>query len=181
MLKIQKLPEAIMFAVEAHDTQLRRGREPYIMHSLRVMQNVMLFGVGEYVAIAAVLHDVVEDTNVTQKDLENQFGFGATELVRQLTKTEENKDNYLESILNSQNFELILIKFLDSYDNLQEGEGDETFYKLVLHSEWEDNYKRYVKNAYRLKRKLIKLASKYNYKEIINLLNIEFQLPPEPL
>jgi hypothetical protein len=76
---------------------------------------------------------------------------------------------------------MILIKFLDTYDNLQEDEGDETFYKLVLHSEWEDNYKRYVKNAYRLKRELIKLASKYNYKEIINLLNIKFQLPPEPL
>ena len=181
MLRIQKLPKAILYAAKAHDTQLRRGREPYVMHSLRVMQNVMLFNVGEYVAIAAVLHDVVEDTDTTQKELESEFGFGATELVKQLTKTEENKDNYLENILKSENFELILIKFLDIYDNLQEDEGDETFYNLVLHSKWEDSYKRYVKNAYQLKKELIKLASKYNYTEIVNLLNFRFQLPPEPL
>lgn len=57
--------KAIAIAAAAHADQVDRGGEPYILHPLRVMAAVE----GEHAKMAAVLHDVIEDTDVTVKDL----------------------------------------------------------------------------------------------------------------
>jgi guanosine-3',5'-bis(diphosphate) 3'-pyrophosphohydrolase len=60
------LERAIAVAAGAHVGQVDKGGQPYILHPLRVMMNVE----GEHAKMAAVLHDVVEDTGVTIEDLQ---------------------------------------------------------------------------------------------------------------
>jgi (p)ppGpp synthase/HD superfamily hydrolase len=70
--KLDNLADAIAFAAAAHVDQTDRHAEPYILHPLTVMQSLMsVHGkkVGVYALMAAVLHDVVEDTNWTLEEL----------------------------------------------------------------------------------------------------------------
>lgn len=62
---MSKLSTAIAIAAKAHEGQVDRGGAPYILHPMRVMLDVE----GEHAQMAAVLHDVLEDTDVTVKDL----------------------------------------------------------------------------------------------------------------
>ncbi|TCT25147.1 HD domain-containing protein [Thermomonas haemolytica] len=77
------IEKAIALAATAHAGQLDKGGQPYILHPLRVMFRVAT----DEQRMAAVLHDIVEDTSVTFEDLEAQ-GFPApvVEAVRALTK-----------------------------------------------------------------------------------------------
>lgn len=63
------LGKAIEIAAKAHEGQSRWGGEPYIMHPLRVMMKFK----NEDERIVAILHDVIEDTNITAKDLREIF------------------------------------------------------------------------------------------------------------
>lgn len=69
---MSSLEKAIALAASAHAGQVDRGGAPYILHPLRVMLAVE----GEHAKMAAVLHDVLEDTDVTAADLESA-GFPA--------------------------------------------------------------------------------------------------------
>jgi len=78
------LERAIEIAARAHASQIDKGGEPYIMHPLRVMLTVNT----PSERIAALLHDVVEDTPITFEDLiEEGFADEVIEAVRALTKT----------------------------------------------------------------------------------------------
>lgn len=63
------LDDAVALATRAHDGQLDKSGQPYIGHPLRVMATVAAQGHGEHEQMAAVLHDVIEDTPVTAADL----------------------------------------------------------------------------------------------------------------
>jgi guanosine-3',5'-bis(diphosphate) 3'-pyrophosphohydrolase len=77
------LERAIELAARAHAGQRDKGGHPYILHPLRVMQAVS----GEAERIAAVLHDIVEDTPVTFDDLLAEgFSVEVVDAVRALTK-----------------------------------------------------------------------------------------------
>lgn len=70
----------------AHDGQARKGSgEPYVEHSRRVAAMVRSLGVPEHVVAAALLHDVLEDTDLTYRDLDAEFGLAVAELVLELT------------------------------------------------------------------------------------------------
>jgi len=62
------LNKAIAIAAKAHDGQVDKGGNPYILHPLRVMMNCE----SETAKICAVLHDVIEDTNITLEDLKSK-------------------------------------------------------------------------------------------------------------
>lgn len=62
------LNKAIAIAAKAHDGQVDKGGHPYILHPLRVMMNCE----SEAEKICAVLHDVIEDTNITLEDLKSR-------------------------------------------------------------------------------------------------------------
>lgn len=83
------LDSAIAFAATAHAGQLRKGGlEPYIIHPLEVMQLLLRHSsapVSEDMMIAAVLHDVVEDTPVGLDTIERRFGAEVARLVDELT------------------------------------------------------------------------------------------------
>ena len=78
---------AYELAVEAHSTQRRKSGEPYILHPIAVARICAEeIGLGPTAIVAALLHDVVEDTDVTLPDLHKQFGTRIAKMVDGLTK-----------------------------------------------------------------------------------------------
>ena len=65
MPKTSKIQEAVKLATKAHDGQLRKTGEPYIVHPLAVKKILEEWNMDEDTIIAGILHDTVEDTDVT--------------------------------------------------------------------------------------------------------------------
>ncbi len=82
---MSKLDEAMTFASVAHADQRRAGGLPYIVHPIAVMGIVSCVDHTENMLIAAVLHDVVEDCEVTFDTIERRFGVEVFHLVDELT------------------------------------------------------------------------------------------------
>ncbi len=114
--------KAFEFANQAHKNVRRRSGEPYIFHPIAVARIVIEeIGLGYKSISAALLHDVVEDTEYTLTDIENLFGEKIASLVDGLTKiktvldNEEKKNNggiYTDS-LQAENFKRILLTLND--------------------------------------------------------------------
>ena len=89
---VEKLPKesivhkAYDFAEEAHKNEKRLDGEPYFSHCLAVAKSVFDWNLGETAVAAALLHDVVEDTSYSLKDIEKTFGPEIASLVNGLTK-----------------------------------------------------------------------------------------------
>jgi len=91
------LHRAISFAVQAHMGQDRKySKVPYIAHPLSVMQIVRTVTDDETMLIAAVLHDVVEDTPITSDEIFTKFGRRVGELVDDLTDVSQPEDGNRE-------------------------------------------------------------------------------------
>jgi len=89
------LEKAIALAANAHAGQKDKAGYPYILHPLRVMLNMTT----ESEMIAAVLHDIVEDTQITSEELRRQgFSEDILDAVRLLTKQDKDKQDYLSYI-----------------------------------------------------------------------------------
>lgn len=83
---------AISFATEAHKGQVRKGTDiPYIVHPMAVALLAYSYTKDTDLAVAALLHDTVEDTAVTIEDIENAFGLKVARFVESVT--EENPDD----------------------------------------------------------------------------------------
>jgi len=79
--------KAIEFAAKAHNGQYRKQTPiPYISHPIAVMEILLGHGCSEEVAVAAILHDVVEDTEVTFTAIEKEFGASVAGLVASVTE-----------------------------------------------------------------------------------------------
>jgi len=90
MIYTKKIQRAIQCAVDAHKTQVRKVvHVPYISHPLAVALILSRAGADEDVVVAGILHDTIEDSEVTKEDIEKEFGTNITELV--LAVTEKNK------------------------------------------------------------------------------------------
>ncbi len=86
----QQIRQAFEFAKEAHKGMKRRSGEPYILHPIAVAKiAVKEIGLGRKSVIAALLHDVVEDTDYTLEDIAALFGPKIASLVDGLTKIRE--------------------------------------------------------------------------------------------
>lgn len=81
-----ELTQAIAFATKAHEGQNRKSGEPYIVHPILVAATVARMGGDQSMIIAALLHDVVEDTPITLGEVESFFGEDVSSLVDGLTK-----------------------------------------------------------------------------------------------
>src|SRR6187399_2798624 len=78
---------AFEMAAEAHKTMRRKSGEPYILHPLAVAKIcVEEIGLGVRSSICALLHDTVEDTDITLEDLQREFGTEIAKIVYGLTK-----------------------------------------------------------------------------------------------
>ena len=103
---------AFEMAAEAHKTMRRKSGEPYITHPLAVaMICVEEIGLGVRSSICALLHDTVEDTDVTLEDIEREFGSEIARIIDGLTKIANVVDN--NTTQQAENFKKILLTLTD--------------------------------------------------------------------
>ena len=69
-----RIKHAVEVAKEAHEGQFRKTGEPYIVHPLAVKKILEEWGMDEDTIIAGILHDTVEDTDLTLDDIKREFG-----------------------------------------------------------------------------------------------------------
>ncbi len=84
--EICHIRKAYRIAADAHKEQKRLSGEPYIMHPLSVALILASLGMDEASIVAAILHDTVEDTDMTKEDVSREFGETVAELVEGVTK-----------------------------------------------------------------------------------------------
>ena len=126
---VKMIRRAFEFAREAHQGVRRKSGEPYILHSLAVAKiAVKEIGLGTKSAVAALLHDVVEDTDYTVEDIANLFGPKIASLVDGLTKisevmgsnTTKQAESFRKMILTlADDVRVILIKIADRLHNMR--------------------------------------------------------------
>jgi GTP pyrophosphokinase len=108
-----KIRKAFNFATEAHKGMRRRSGEPYVLHPLEVaLISTRDIGLKTTSIICALLHDVVEDTDFTLKDIELMFGKKVARIIDGLTKISEIFDKNTSS-LQAENFRKILLTLAD--------------------------------------------------------------------
>ena len=98
-----KLNKAVEFCIKYHSNQFRKSGEPYAVHPLLVATLVGFLNKNEDMVIAALLHDVIEDTDCEELELENEFGKEVLNLVLGLTKIIEIREDNLISSNSNQN------------------------------------------------------------------------------
>ncbi|MDD2837784.1 RelA/SpoT family protein [Sulfuricurvum sp.] len=91
----EAIENALQFARKAHANQTRKSGEPYIVHPVLVASIVANITGDEAMVIAALLHDVVEDTHITIQDVERDYGSDVAHLVEGLTKIDAIRDAQL--------------------------------------------------------------------------------------
>ena len=115
--ELDMIQKAFDFANEAHKGVRRRSGEPYILHPIAVAKIVVSnIGLGYKSIIAALLHDVVEDTDYTVDDLRSLFGDKVATLVEGLTKIKtvlDNEDKAVKKSMQAENFKRILLTLND--------------------------------------------------------------------
>lgn len=115
------------FAEQAHEGVLRESGDPYFSHSSAVAQTVHNWNLDESSVAAALLHDVLEDTDYTSKDLEKKFGDEIATLVEGLTKLKTfqygenpNIENLRKLFISfAKDLRVIIIKLADRYHNME--------------------------------------------------------------
>ncbi len=113
------IEDAFILALTSHEGQTRKfSNEPYIMHPLRVMQKLLPLNPSDELLITALLHDVVEDTATTLKEIETQFGSKVAAMVKGLTKTGKESPIIILERAAQKTPEVLLIKISDRLDNL---------------------------------------------------------------
>jgi len=123
------LERAFLFASEAHEGQQRRSGEPFIAHPVGVARVLAELHLDDTTLAAALLHDVVEDTNVTVEEVRAEFGEEITRLVEGVTKLtrihfqsreQAQAENYRKMIVAmAQDPGVILIKLADRLHNMR--------------------------------------------------------------
>ncbi len=121
--------KAYNYAVEKHGNQLRNSGEPYIIHPLQVAYTLAEMGLDENTIAAALLHDVVEDTDATNEDIIENFNQEVADMVAGVTKlsniqfatVQENQvENYRKMFLAmGKDIRVILIKLADRLHNMR--------------------------------------------------------------
>lgn len=124
-----RIKEAYDFAEQAHHGQVRKSGEPYILHPVTVADILVNMGMDVLSIIAALLHDVVEDTTVDLETVRAKFGETCAMLVDGLTKLEkirfqskeeQQNENYRKMfVAMAQDIRVILIKLADRLHNMR--------------------------------------------------------------
>ncbi|WP_168378170.1 RelA/SpoT family protein [Acinetobacter cumulans] len=123
---VERVLEACDYADIAHDGITRKSGEPYILHPIAVSCILAHMRLDAETLMAALLHDVIEDTEFTKQDITEKFGLTVAELVDGVTKLshssdkEYNKAASFRKILQAtlQDPRVIIIKLADRYHNM---------------------------------------------------------------
>ncbi|EOB6644480.1 bifunctional GTP diphosphokinase/guanosine-3',5'-bis pyrophosphate 3'-pyrophosphohydrolase [Vibrio fluvialis] len=127
--QIEALRQSYVVARDAHEGQTRSSGEPYIIHPAAVARILAEMRLDLETLQAALLHDVIEDCDVTKEDLEAQFGHAVAELVDGVSKLDKLKfrdrkeaqaENFRKMVLAMvQDIRVILIKLSDRTHNMR--------------------------------------------------------------
>ena len=128
-VQVDLLKKAFIVARDAHEGQMRSSGDPYITHPVAVAINLAKMHLDHETLMAALLHDVIEDTDATKEDLAEQFGDTVAELVEGVSKLDKLKfdnkeemqaENFRKMILAMvQDIRVILIKLADRTHNMR--------------------------------------------------------------
>src|SRR6186713_235046 len=173
---------AFEMAVEAHKTMRRKSGEPYILHPISVARIcVEEIGLGVRSTICALLHDTVEDTDITLDDIQREFGAEIAKIVDGLTKistvittnTTQQAENFKKILLTlTDDPRVILIKLADRLHNMRTMDSMKREKQLKISSETVYVYAplAHRMGLYNIKTEMEDLAMKYlepdTYKEI---------------
>lgn len=173
--------KAFDVAVEAHKEQRRKSGEAYIFHPIAVAKIVASeIGLGATSIAAALLHDVVEDTPTTVKEIERLFNPKVAQLVEGLTKislvqkdmnVSMQAENFRKMLLTlNDDVRVILIKIADRLHNMQTMDSMENAKQIKIASETLYIYAPLAHRLglYRIKNKLEDLGLKYTEPEVYN-------------
>ncbi len=129
-----RIKRAVEMAKKAHEGQFRKTGEPYIIHPMAVKKILEEWGMDEDTVIAGILHDTVEDTDLTLADIKKEFGESVAFLVDGVTKLSnartgmrdidtylpETKDNFLRLMIAlGDDIRVLIIKLADRLHNLR--------------------------------------------------------------
>ncbi|MFD2631529.1 bifunctional GTP diphosphokinase/guanosine-3',5'-bis pyrophosphate 3'-pyrophosphohydrolase [Idiomarina piscisalsi] len=127
--QVDRVAEAFVVANDAHSTQKRSSGEPYITHPVAVASLLADMRLDCETIMAALLHDVIEDTETSQEDLAEQFGSTVASLVEGVSKLdklqfnskeEAQAENYRKMIMAMvQDIRVVLIKLADRTHNMR--------------------------------------------------------------
>ena len=128
-VQIDLLKQAYIVARDAHEGQMRSSGEPYITHPVAVAHNLAKMHLDHETLMAALLHDVIEDTDTTKDELAELFGSTVAELVEGVSKLDKLKfdnkeemqaENFRKMIMAmTQDIRVILIKLADRTHNMR--------------------------------------------------------------
>ncbi len=127
--QIDLLKQAYVVSRDAHEGQMRSSGEPYITHPVAVALNLAKMNLDHETLMAALLHDVIEDTKTTKDELAELFGSTVAELVEGVSKLDKLKfdnkeemqaENFRKMVLAMvQDIRVILIKLADRTHNMR--------------------------------------------------------------
>lgn len=107
----KNIQKALDLAFKLHSSTLRKSGEPYIIHPLAVAELILELDIGENAVIAALLHDVLEDCDITEEQIKAELNPKVAELVTGVTKINEYADNSLKRYSEIQSLRKFLISF----------------------------------------------------------------------
>lgn len=122
------IQKAYDFALTAHDGQLRKSGEPYFLHVYTTALNLADLGMSPIVICAGFLHDVLEDTNTKEEELEKEFGKELVSLVKGVTKLgtvkykgiERNVENLRKFFISvAEDLRVLVVKLADRLHNIE--------------------------------------------------------------
>lgn len=161
---IARVYRAYEVAEEAHAVQTRDEGTPYILHPIRVAVSLVdeLSLYSPTLICSALLHDVIEDSDITREDVARIFGDEIAEVVWLLTKLEEvGLSEYLNRIEEAAQTGAPLVKLCDRLDNL----------RSVVHTPRLDKKHRYIRTTEDLYLPLAARTNRYLHDELLRCLD----------
>ena len=124
VLDLDLIDKAIYWARKYHGSQKRKSGEPYYSHPLEVAYMISKYKLKTDVIVTSILHDIVEDTEVTVEMIQGTFGQRIAEMVDRLTRDRPDGTKLtVEQVLNNayqlKDKEVLLIKLFDRLHNIQ--------------------------------------------------------------
>ena len=174
---VKLILRAYNYAKKYHGEQLRKSGESYIVHPLNVAYILAEIGLDDSTICAALLHDVVEDTEITEADLRKEFGNEISDMVSGVTKLkliqfasiqEQQAENYRKMFLAmGKDIRVILIKLADRLHNMRTLKYLKRDRQIAISKETMDLYAPLANRLglYSLKWELEDLGFKYLYPE----------------
>ena len=127
--EIRQVRRAYLYSEQAHDGQKRRSGDPYITHPLQVAEILSDMRMDHQSLMAAMLHDVIEDTGIAKDALQEQFGEAVAELVDGVsklthisfeTRAEAQAENFQKMTLAmARDLRVIIVKLADRLHNMR--------------------------------------------------------------